>query len=296
MIEGLFVAVPKNIVDRSGYDPVQLSQFERLTGIHVTRKFIQEQEEVIVEAIRRFGLSKSIGHIDAVIFVTQTAKRTSPCMAMSVVRELDLQQDVMAFDINQSCGAYITALHVAKTLAGRVLVVCFDQLSLNDGGFGPLIFSDAISFTIVNGYSGRSSAFRCGYKCFPEGISSLYRNEDGSKMYMVGDKIFDWATKEVPEFIMLAGCGFDAEAVVLHQANETMMDLIVKRSKFSGDVPKSINEYGNCSLNSIPVTIAANESELLGKRLLLIGYGAGFSLSGAALGWPDAAVCSLLEM
>lgn len=297
MIEALYVAVPSHIESRAHINPTDLTYFEKLSGIKKTRRWVDNANGVILNAINKFDLKNRVGHLDSVIVVTQTPSRTSPCMAMSVVSALGLPQEVMAFDINQSCTGYIYGLHIAKALTGRSLLVCIDQLTLDTSWIDELIFSDAVSFTLLNGYSGASAHLRCGYKCFPEGIEHLQRGiGDEPIMHMDGGKVFDWATKEVPEFIMLATSAFDAQALVLHQANESMMDMIVKRSKFKGLVPKSINEYGNASMNSIPITIAMHEKELLGKRLLLCGYGAGFSLAGAALGWPDKPVSQLIEI
>lgn len=301
MIEALYVAVPEYVYPRDGFDPVKLAYFEKLTGIKKTRLWNLDAEQVISLGIKKFGLAQSVGHLDSVIVVTQTPSRTSPCMAMTAVKELGLGPDVMAFDINQSCTGYVYGLHIAKVLAGRTLLICVDLLNLHEPGneisVSDLIFSQAVSFTVLNGYSGASANLRCGYKCFPEGVDKLVRGlGDSPQMKMDGPAIFDWATKEVPEFIMLGTSAFDAQALILHQANESMMDMIVKRSKFKGLVPKSIHEYGNASMNSIPITIAMHEKELLDKRLLLVGYGAGFSLAGAALAWPDKPVSQLIEI
>lgn len=296
MIEGLFVAVPKDVINRSDYDPTQLQYFEKVTGIKKTRRWFHSTEETIKKVISKFELKNNIGHLDSVIVVTQTPTRLSPCMAMTVIKELGLPPEIMGFDINQSCGGYVYGLHVAKSLGGRSLLVCVDQLRY--GGekpedIGALIFSDAISFTVVSGYAGNT--LRCGYKTFPDGADKLYCTVEG-KMKMSGADVFDFATKEVPPFIEIALSAFDAKAIVMHQANESMIDLIIKRSGFKGLFPKSINEYGNASMNSIPITIAANESDLINERVLLVGFGAGWAIAGAAMQWPDKRVCRLEEL
>lgn len=296
MIEGLFVAVPKTIIDRSDYDPTQLMYFEKVTGIKKTRRWFHSTEETIKNVIKEFNLKDNLGHIDSVIVVTQTPSRFSPCMAMTVIDELGLPSEVMGFDVNQSCGGYIYGLHLAKALGGRTLLVCADQLRYageKPGDMGALIFSDAISFTVLSGYAGNT--LRCGYKTFASGKDKLYASIDGT-MKMSGADVFDIMTKEVPPFIKLALSGFDAEAIVMHQANESMIDLILKRSGFEGYFPKSIQDYGNASMNSIPITIAANEEGLVNTRCLLVGFGAGWSLAGAALQWPDKRVCRLAEV
>ena len=296
MIEGLLVAVPKDVIDRSDYDPTQLTYFEKMTGIKKTRRWFHSTEETIIKVIKEFNLKDNLGHIDSVIVVTQTPTRLSPPMAMTVIHELGLPPEVMGFDINQSCTGFIYGMHVAKSLGGRTLLVCIDQLRYGGekpGDMGALIFSDAISFTVLSGYAGNT--LRCGYKTFASGKDKLYSSIDGT-MKMVGSEVFDFATREVPPFIKLALSGFDAQAIVMHQANESMMDLIIKRSEFSGYVPKSIQEFGNCSMNSIPVTIAANEEALINERLLLVGFGAGWSLAGAALQWPDKKVSRVVQL
>jgi 3-oxoacyl-[acyl-carrier-protein] synthase-3 len=73
----------------------------------------------------------------------------------------------------------------------------------------------------------------------------------------------------------------EVDYCILHQANQLITDSIRKKLKSSTEkFPTSIQQYGNTSSASIPLTICSELKEQLSTqklKLLLSGFGVGFS-------------------
>ena len=81
----------------------------------------------------------------------------------------------------------------------------------------------------------------------------------------------------------------DIDLFVLHQANERIIDRVVKSLHRPPEkCPKNIAKYGNTSAASIP--LALDELQRAGglrkgMRVLLVGFGGGLTWAGALLRW-----------
>ena len=76
----------------------------------------------------------------------------------------------------------------------------------------------------------------------------------------------------------------------MHQANLKMNKMITKKLKVDDNkVLYSINEFGNTSSLSIPLTLTVNRHLLIGKNLniLCCGFGVGLSWGSALLNIND---------
>lgn len=297
LIRNLTVVVPKQIVSRDGYEPERLAHFERLTGIKKTRRFSGTPAEFLKAGIGLFGkILPQIPYYKGIILVTQTPSRLSPANAMDLL-PLSSNRDIPVFDVNQSCDGFIYGLKLANSLAeyehDTFLVVCMDMLRFENGTEESLIFSDAISFCMVRPLGWGKFRFLNN----DEGKEILCAGTDG-KMKMDGGAVFDFVTRNVPRMISdYVEHNWKFDALVQHQANLSMMNLVVKRSGFEGEHLTSIEEYGNQSMVSIPCTLAANEEKILGKRVLICGYGAGYSAAITGLPkWSDKPVSRILEV
>jgi len=119
------------------------------------------------------------------------------------------------------------------------------------------------------------------YKKISEGI---YRNN--LNIILDGVKVFNFSLREVkPNVLALLQNEdmdiMDIDYFVFHQANKLMNETIRKQLKISPEkVPYSLNDYGNTSSASIPLTIVAEISNMVknsSKTLLLSGFGVGLS-------------------
>ncbi len=279
MIEKLVVAVPKKIIDRSGID---CKDFERITGIKKTRRFsLGNVWQLVVPALEKF---RGVEGIEQIIVVTQSRTRNIPAMAIDVLSQLNLNPKIPVFDVNQSCSGFIYGLYLSCS-SRRTLVVCADCLELDDS---ELIFSDAACVFVFDHNSPLNFSFHND-----PNISALWADTDGY-MRMDGGKVFDFVTKNIPPLIRELPM---ADYFCQHQANESMMKLVAKRAGYTDDQNlMSIHEYGNQSMVSIPTCLAYNEQKILGKEVLLAGYGAGFSAALTTIKWPAKSVSTIIEV
>lgn len=305
MIKSLTIAIPKNIVDRSHLKSEALDNFERVTGIKKTRRFEYGTGRAISESLDMIPRDK-LNNIDAVIVVTQSPDRLSPCMAVDVHRKLGLKSDMPCFDINNSCNGWLTGLYVAGQLQRKTLLICADQIRFkkplpldasdrekNASEIESLIFSDSVSITVVPAF------FNPGVEFMTDGDGSdkLYCGLDGT-MCMDGAYVTEFVATKIPPAIAAfeKSDGVNTQLLVPHQPNLTLLKLIEFRSGFKDKCLYSVEEYGNMSLNSIPITIAYNEERCLKKGLLMCGFGAGMLATLMKFKWTEKPITKIVEI
>ena len=121
---------------------------------------------------------------------------------------------------------------------------------------------------------------------------------------MNGPDVFNFLIREVPRDVKntLAYSGIDVNTIdhfVFHQANNYINDYLVRKLKLKKEkVPMSIEQYGNTSSVSIPLTIV---SELPGRlneknKLLLCGFGVGLSWATAILSLNGCHISDIKEI
>lgn len=119
-----------------------------------------------------------------------------------------------------------------------------------------------------------------------------------------GAGIFNFTIRRVPPLIdaVLAASGWareDVDAYVFHQANRFILEFLRKKVKIPAErVPLSIEDFGNTSSASVPLTMATQIPDLLAKggKVMILGFGSGLSWSGVALDLRDVVVLPLLEL
>ena len=122
---------------------------------------------------------------------------------------------------------------------------------------------------------------------------------------MRGIDVLHYCAKYVAPNIkeLLAFANVDRSApdyYVLHQANRIVNDCLVRQLGIPGDkAPETLSEYGNTSCASIPVTMCLRLSQQLAcgpTRLLLSGFGSGFSWGSALISMKSAQCPQPLEI
>jgi 3-oxoacyl-[acyl-carrier-protein] synthase-3 len=272
--------------------------------------------------------------IEAVIVVTQSPDYFLPATACTVQSRLGLPTECAAFDVNLGCSGYTYALWFAGHLisggaASKVLLLVGDvanKVHPKDRSARPL-FGDAGSATIVEASPGAPRTFfRVGtdgagqnHLIVPAGVGRLPHNprtalemegEDGNirsldNLHMNGAEVFIFTLSKLPSLLKatMADAGWtidDVDAVVLHQANSFMLKHVAKSAKIPLEkIPLSLDSFGNTSSASIPITIVSRMRELLAgepRRLLLAGWGVGWSWAAAAIQLHDTYVADLVEV
>jgi 3-oxoacyl-[acyl-carrier-protein] synthase-3 len=286
------------------------------TGI-ITRKRASKDRslmdmavEASNEAIKKAGVQPS--EIEAVIFSTITHPYQTPSAA-ALLAELVGANPAPAFDISAACAGYCYGIAQADSLvrsgtAKYVLVVGGEKLT---------DFIDptdrSISFLLGDG----AGAAIVGPSDTP-GISKSVWGSDGSKWEAVGmtgslldfrdgtgawptlvqegQTVFRWAVWEMvkvaKEALEVAGVkAEDLNAIVMHQANERIIDEMAKQLALPDHVvvAKDIKTTGNTSAASIPLAMHAllEQGQIKsGDLALQIGFGAGLAFGAQVVVVP----------
>ena len=286
------------------------------TGI-ITRKRASKDRslmdmavEASNEAIKKAGIQPS--EIEAVIFSTITHPYQTPSAA-ALLAELVGANPAPAFDISAACAGYCYGIAQADSLvrsgtAKYVLVVGGEKLT---------DFIDptdrSISFLLGDG----AGAAIVGPSDTP-GISKSVWGSDGSKWEAVGmtgslldfrdgtaawptlvqegQTVFRWAVWEMvkvaKEALEVAGVkAEDLNAIVMHQANERIIDEMAKQLALPDHVvvARDIKTSGNTSAASIPLAMHAllEQGQIKsGDLALQIGFGAGLAFGAQVVVVP----------
>jgi len=275
------------------------------------------------------------GEIGALVFVTQTPDYPLPGNSTLAQHRLGLADSTFLLDLSQGCAGYVYGLaalaglmSAARIAKGLLLVgdTLTRLLSTRDRSTLP-IFSDAGSATLLEaaagapamhfnlGGEGRGADIirvRAGGAREPFGPDSLELCDEEPHvarapvhLSMRGLDVLHYSLKYVEPNIreLLASAEADVDTpdyYVFHQANRLLNESLLKRLGIPQQkAPETLLDYGNTSCATIPLTLSLRLGHVLARgasRLLLSGFGAGFSWGSAFL-TCDAVVCPpVLEM
>ncbi len=245
--------------------------------------------------------------IGAIIFVSQTSDYQLPATSCILQHKLGLSENTMAFDINLGCSGYVYGLKIAASLVNagieKVLLLVGDTISkiIKPGDRSTeLLFGDAGTATALQYEKNKTLQFELGSDgagwenivARQQIYSDANRGANNAFLEMNGGEVFTFTLKTVPPLInnLLQKLNFssrDIDVCIYHQANLFMLKHLSKKSNLKPEqVAVSIDEYGNTSCASIPVTLCARKQEKY-KNTLLVGFGVGLS-------W-GAVMCDLSE-
>lgn len=312
--------LPENVVTNGdlaklGYDEQWIVQ---RTGIHQRRQAPPEMatSDMAFEAATRCLTDAGVEpqQVDLVLVATMTPDSPMPTTACLLQQRLGCIAP--AIEMNAACAGFmyamVTGMQYVKTGCSRcVLVVGADLMSravnpadvrtypLFGDGAGAVLLTAAsedrglLSFTL--GAEGDSD----GLLCQPGGGSREPLTEDAlaagrQYIHMEGRSVFKWAvrvlidsTRDVLGHAQLRH--EDLDTAILHQANARIIeaaiqDLEIPRNK----VLINLDRYGNTSAGSIPIVLdeACRGGRIRsGDRVLLNGFGGGFSWGTAIMHW-----------
>ena len=326
-IAGIATVVPSQSSPvGSGGDDGDLSKVIASTGVHSRRVSAPEvcTSDLCVKAAEVVldGAHWDRDTVDLLIFVSQTPDQVLPATACLLHGRLGLGKQCAAFDVNLGCSGYVYGLslasaHLQAGMASRVLLLVGDTISkitsaedrsvaylFGDAGTATLLERDAGAapmnyITGTDGSGGVHLQVEAGL--FRKPSSEITRTQtvreggnvrNDEQLFMNGAEIFNFTIREIPSLIRstLEQAQWslnDVDAVVLHQANQFMINYLAKRMKLPPEkVVLALEEYGNTSSASIPLAICAQLKDRLSKgrmKLLLAGFGVGFSWAAAAI-------------
>ncbi|OYD81308.1 3-oxoacyl-ACP synthase III family protein [Azospirillum brasilense] len=257
--------------------------------------------------------------VDLLVMVTQTHDHVLPASGYLLHHRLGLGKGAAVLDLTLGCSGYVHGLWTASAMlkaAGgrRALLIAGDTTSRvidpDDRAVAPL-FGDAATATALVAEDGAAPmVFALGsdgagapYLAVPGG--GLRRPGEPAHLFMDGTQVFAFTLREVPGNIraVLERAGWTMEAVdrlVLHQANAQMIRHLAQKLGATPDqTVVGLAGFGNTSSASIPLALASElDAALRGGplRLVLSGFGVGWSWGSVALTAGPLAVCEVVTL
>ena len=259
--------------------------------------------------------------IDFLLFCTQSPEYYLPSGACILQDRLGLNKNIGAFDYNLGCSGFIYGLALAKSLitskiAMNVLLITSETYTKHihpKDKSNKTLFGDAAAATIIekseeeqigefvlgtdgSGYKnlivpngGLRNRYNPNAKEIDDGSGSIWTNNN---LYMNGPEIFNFTIKVVPKVvsetleknkISLE----DIDYIIFHQANKYMNEYLRKKI----GIPKekyylNLLRTGNTVSATIPIAIKdVLDNKLIkkGDKILLVGFGVGYSWGGTII-------------
>ena len=226
--------------------------------------------------------------------------------------------NAVAFDLTAACSGFLFALITAcQFVKGgshkRAIVIGADQLSsyvdwedrrsciLFGDGAGAVAIEATNEFDNLIGFNIRTDGTRGCFLNLPSKdnkdsiIDSIdYSGGGFSTIQMNGQEVYKFAVREVPLIIdeLFKKTSFTSEKVdwlLLHQANQRILDSVGERLKFSkAKILTNLQKYGNTSAATIPLMLdeaIRNKKIKQNDIIATSGFGAGLSWGSALIRW-----------
>lgn len=247
--------------------------------------------------------------VDYLIFCSQSPDYFLPATACLLQQRLKLKKNVAALDINQGCSGFIYGLSLAKGLleaglASNVLLVQAETYSkyidrmdkvtrtiFGDGAAASWLTNDAENDSHLNSFVFGTDGNGAANLIVENGAARNLQRQD-KRLFMDGPEIFQFALRTVPKTFkaVLDAAGLqknDIDHFVFHQANQFILEhlqrkLDIEKEKFYIDM----EQVGNTVSASIPIALKQGMDKCLllaGQRVMLIGFGVGYSWGGCIL-------------
>jgi 3-oxoacyl-[acyl-carrier-protein] synthase-3 len=254
--------------------------------------------------------------IDCLVFVTQTPDYILPATSCILQDRLGLSKDCFSIDISMGCSGWVYGLSTISSLMcsgnfKKGLLLVGDTVTVTkskkDKSTYPL-FGDAGTATALEfSTSAQPMYFHTGtdgsgfesiiiedggFRNFFNSESLVEKERESGifrtnlQSHLNGQDVFIFGITRAPKSVKTLMEHFalkneDVDYFVFHQANKLMTEMIRKKIKIEPEkVPYSLDEFGNTSSASIPLTITTRLQNQVQKnqvRFLACGFGVGLS-------------------
>jgi 3-oxoacyl-[acyl-carrier-protein] synthase III len=276
----------------------------RRTGIHERRHAAPgaRLSELAADAGRAALADAALdaSELDLVIVATFTPDSIIPPASPTVAHLLGATH-ASAFDINNACSGFISALAAADALIrtgsiGRALVIGAEIISRHldpSDRKTAAVFGDGAGALVIGGDApGGFGPFVMG----ADGSQAhlITTDADSGKLRMDGHETFKQALARLSE-VSLEACAAagveldELDLLVFHQANSRITTALGERLSLDPErVVDCIATLGNTSAASIPLALAYARRERRlhrGQKVLLAAVGAGFTWGASVVDW-----------
>lgn len=274
--------------------------------------------------------------VDALVFVSQTPDYYNVPATSTVLQDrLSLSSKCYTLDIALGCSGWVYGMSVLSSLVQsgtikRALLCAGDTptkfCAPTDKSTFPLfgdagtvtaleydetaepmqfaMFSDGSGFKAININDGgyRNPVTDCSFETKEHGEGKV---RNGLNLEMDGESVFVFGISKAPKAIktLCEEYGIDMNGIdqfTFHQANLFMNEKIRTKLKIAPEkVPYSMQEYGNTSCASIPLTMVTRTAESLSTKIvnhIACGFGVGLSWGAIHFSTDHIIVPQLIEL
>ncbi|MCO6429997.1 MAG: beta-ketoacyl-ACP synthase 3 [Deltaproteobacteria bacterium] len=262
------------------------------------------------------------GEIDAIIYATVSPDTDSPGSGVGLKELLDIDSAIPVIEVRNQCSGFMYGLLIAKALVDdglnrRVLVVGSEIQSsgldlLTEGRGTTVLFADGCGVVLVvpdtdaaakvldvslcsdGRFADRLGVKRPGF-CSEAILEPALVSGGNQEIYphMDGRMIFHMASEKMPHAVrsILERNGYSASdlaAVIPHQANQRIIDMLGRDLGPEIKVFSNIARYGNTTAASIPIALSeAVRADYVhrGDLICLVTFGSGVSWGAALIKW-----------
>lgn len=273
---------------------------EQRSGI--TQRYFALKDETVANLATKAAqdlLSKLetdvVQEIKLIVVATMSANAPTPSVANQVQAALGIN-DAWGFDVSGACSGFVMALDIAEQMSrskseGYTLVIGAEKMSQI------LDFSDR-STAVLFGDGAGAVLIKHDGTGLPNYQSELHAIEDDklsiavnpnaegkNVMSMLGRDVFNFVNRTVIKSLgnFMTERVENYDYLICHQANQRLLDIIVKKLKISQtQIPSNISKVANLSAASIPVLldelVKDNKLALDGSQtIVMCGFGGGLA-------------------
>ncbi|MEN9522336.1 MAG: hypothetical protein RL065_713 [Bacteroidota bacterium] len=312
-------AIVENL-KHSFFSQEDMEKFVDATGVKQRRRVEKNvcTSDLCVKAGEELlkSINWSPSDIEVIVLITQSADYLLPISSALIQNRLGISTKCICIDIPLGCSGYVYGMSVLGALMNsgkfkKGLLFAGDtsskSVSKKDKSTEPL-FGDAASATAFEynenaaemkfdlgsdgsgyeaiiikdgGFRNQTTVDSFTEKEYQEGI---IRND--CQLVLDGMEVFSFGISQAPKTVnaLVDFYQIDKSIVdfyIFHQANLMMNKKIAKKLKLEDEkVPISLDEFGNTSSASIPMTIVTrlqNQINNKSSKLILCGFGVGLS-------------------
>lgn len=276
------------------------------TGIKQRYQVVEETTASMATDVAKKLLDKSkvaASEISLIIVATMSPDFMTPSVAATVQGNINAA-NAMAFDVNAACSGFVYGMSVVNGMLKtgnfeKVLLIGSESLTRlvdwTDRGTAVLFGDSAAGVLIENDATDQSYLINekldtigeMGKYLTAGNVAALNDKEQSFFFQMNGRKVYEFATKRVPESIMtvLDEAQIDPDDVkyfILHQANERIIKSVAKKLDLPMEkFPVNISRFGNTAAASEPVLLAemmADGKINHGDIIVFSGFGGGLTV------------------
>lgn len=315
-ITGVGHYLPNKIIsnhDLASQFDITADKIFQKTGIR-QRHYLEigSTSNLVLKAIKKLMTDKNddLHDLDCLILGTTTPDYVYPATATAILNELSVD-NAYGFDVSVACAGFMYALHLGRLMiesgeAKKIIVCGGDKLSSTLNGHDyktAVLFGDGAGAVMLEATNENDDNYLYRNICSMKkgGISEVYlktglnsRHKSVGTIHMEGRLVYasgvSQMSKSITDYLTQMNLTFDdIDYIVPHQANLRMLESVA--DILGLPIEKmliNIENMGNTGTATIPICLSQHyEKEIIkkGDRLLLVGFGAGYSSSVCYLKW-----------